>query len=234
MPHNRRTRHKPKYVGLVSYMGRTKWVGTCSSIAEYRAAEQQRLAELREEVENPGKQKVPTVLEFAEATIHEDGRITMAWPDGQRCQKAESSVARLRDGLRLFVREHGERPVDSFTRSEALTWIRPRWARRFAVAPARRWEVQPRQQPHRVHNSGGSLVLQHRTATNTCEPSPQASSPVFGAIRSCSHLFADKKLYRGARIRTGDLTDPNGARYQAAPRPDALVSIPYRIKPPWP
>jgi hypothetical protein len=25
---------------------------------------------------------------------------------------------------------------------------------------------------------------------------------------------------RGARIRTGDLTDPNGARYQAAPRPE--------------
>jgi hypothetical protein len=33
---------------------------------------------------------------------------------------------------------------------------------------------------------------------------------------------------RGARIRTGDLTDPNGARYQAAPRPDAHVSIPHR------
>jgi dinuclear metal center YbgI/SA1388 family protein len=28
-------------------------------------------------------------------------------------------------------------------------------------------------------------------------------------------------LYRGAEIRTRDLTDPNGARYQAAPRPDA-------------
>jgi len=26
---------------------------------------------------------------------------------------------------------------------------------------------------------------------------------------------------RGARIRTGDLTDPNGARYQAAPGPKA-------------
>ena len=26
--------------------------------------------------------------------------------------------------------------------------------------------------------------------------------------------------HRGARIRTGDLTDPNGARYQAAPRPE--------------
>ncbi len=32
---------------------------------------------------------------------------------------------------------------------------------------------------------------------------------------------------RGARIRTGDLTDPNGARYQAAPRPDAGSSIPH-------
>jgi integrase len=130
MPHNRGTRHKPKYVGLVSYKGRTKWVGTCSSIAEYRAAEQQRLAELREEVENPGKQKIPTVLEFAEATIHEDGRITMIWPDGQRCQKATgrkpASVARMREGIRLFLKEHGERPVGSFTRSEALTWIRPR------------------------------------------------------------------------------------------------------------
>ena len=32
---------------------------------------------------------------------------------------------------------------------------------------------------------------------------------------------------RGAEIRTRDLTDPNGARYQAAPRPDAARSIPY-------
>src|SRR3954468_19004951 len=28
---------------------------------------------------------------------------------------------------------------------------------------------------------------------------------------------------RGAQIRTGDLTDPNGARYQAAPRPEIAV-----------
>jgi dinuclear metal center YbgI/SA1388 family protein len=38
------------------------------------------------------------------------------------------------------------------------------------------------------------------------------------------------KEYRGARIRTGDLTDPNGARYQAAPRPDAPASIPHRYR----
>ena len=27
--------------------------------------------------------------------------------------------------------------------------------------------------------------------------------------------------YRGAQIRTGDLSDPNGARYQAAPHPES-------------
>src|SRR4051794_17747326 len=27
-------------------------------------------------------------------------------------------------------------------------------------------------------------------------------------------------VYRGAQIRTGDLSDPNGARYQAAPHPE--------------
>src|SRR3954447_11866882 len=31
-----------------------------------------------------------------------------------------------------------------------------------------------------------------------------------------------RNAYRGAEIRTRDLTDPNGARYQAAPRPDAV------------
>jgi hypothetical protein len=37
------------------------------------------------------------------------------------------------------------------------------------------------------------------------------------------------RLNRGARVRTGDLTAPNGARYQAAPRPDAISeSTPYR------
>jgi dinuclear metal center YbgI/SA1388 family protein len=40
---------------------------------------------------------------------------------------------------------------------------------------------------------------------------------------SCPSGFSG---YRGARIRTGDLADPNGARYQAAPRPDAALSIP--------
>jgi hypothetical protein len=35
-------------------------------------------------------------------------------------------------------------------------------------------------------------------------------------------LHAGLSRNRGARIRTGDLTDPNGARYQAAPRPDAF------------
>jgi dinuclear metal center YbgI/SA1388 family protein len=43
-------------------------------------------------------------------------------------------------------------------------------------------------------------------------------------FRGPSPVFADIRgslTNRGARIRTGDLADPNGARYQAAPRPDA-------------
>jgi hypothetical protein len=51
MPHNRGTRRKPRYVGLVSYKDHTKWVGTHPSIAAYRQAEHERLMELREEVD---------------------------------------------------------------------------------------------------------------------------------------------------------------------------------------
>src|ERR1039458_6093770 len=103
MPYNRGSRHKPKWAGHAEYKGRKKWVGTFDSKEEYSEAKDRCLAELREEAANPGKQKMPTVLEFAEATIHDDGRMTMTWPDGQRCQKETGrkpgSVARLRDGL---------------------------------------------------------------------------------------------------------------------------------------
>jgi hypothetical protein len=46
MPHNRGTRRKPRYVGLVSYKGHTMWVGTHPSIAAYKQAEHDRLIEL--------------------------------------------------------------------------------------------------------------------------------------------------------------------------------------------
>jgi dinuclear metal center YbgI/SA1388 family protein len=55
-------------------------------------------------------------------------------------------------------------------------------------------------------------------------------SSVFGGFRPCSLAFAVLEDNRGARIRTGDLADPNGARYQAAPRPDAEGSIPHRYR----
>ncbi len=59
-----------------------------------------------------------------------------------------------------------------------------------------------------------------------------APSNLRDASSNCpSEAPADSSLHenlnRGARIRTGDLTDPNGARYQAAPRPDAGDSIPH-------
>jgi integrase len=64
-------------------------------------------------------------VEFAGAEIT-GGRITMCWPEGQRAHKEagrrESSIRRLQEGLRPFVREFADRPLDSFTRDEALTW----------------------------------------------------------------------------------------------------------------
>ncbi len=130
MPHNRGTRHKPKWVGVISYKGHRRWIGTCASIEEYKALEKRSLVALREEIDNPDKRRIPTVLEFAGAEIHGDGRMTMTWPDGQRTQKETgrkpSSVRRLRDGLRPFVREFGDRPIDSFSRDEAMTWTLPK------------------------------------------------------------------------------------------------------------
>jgi integrase len=131
MPHNRGTRHNPKWAGVVSYKGHRKWV-SASSMEEYSAAREKAREELREQVDNPSRREIPTVLEFAGAEIHENGRITMTWPDGERCHKEtgrrDSSVRRLRDGLRLFIREFHDRPLDSFTRDEAVTWTRPKGA----------------------------------------------------------------------------------------------------------
>jgi integrase len=129
MPHNRGTRHKPCYAGVVSYKGHTKWVGTHPSIAAYKKAEFQRLAELREEVDRTESRRPPTVLELAGAVLHENGRITMIWPDGQRARKETgrraSSIRSMREGLKPFVRDFGDRQMDSFSRAEALTWALP-------------------------------------------------------------------------------------------------------------
>jgi hypothetical protein len=99
---------------------------------DYREAEKRCLAELREEVDNPPRRVTPTVLEFAGAEIHENSRITMTWPDGERAHKEtgrrDSTVRHLRDGLRPFIREFHDRPLDSFTRDEAVTWTRPKGA----------------------------------------------------------------------------------------------------------
>lgn len=132
MPTNRGTKHKPSWTGRVGYKGHKKWVGSYATAEEYKQAKQERRAELREEVDFGAKRKIPTVREFAGATIHDNGRITMTWPEGQRCQKEqgrkESSEERMRDGFRQFLREHADRPLDSFTRTEALQWVRPKGA----------------------------------------------------------------------------------------------------------
>jgi integrase len=131
MAHNRGTRRKPDWCGVVSYRGKRKWVGGCKSMSEYDKAAERVREELREQVEKPLVQRtVPTVSQFAGAELLEDGRIAMVWPDGQRSQKAEGrtpkTVLRLREGLRPFLREFWDRPLDSFNRDDALTWILPR------------------------------------------------------------------------------------------------------------
>ena len=129
MPHNRGTRRKPNWVGVASYKGKRKWVSGCASVAEYEKAVEKARSELRTKIERPDAKPVPTCLEFAGAVIHPNGRITMSWPDGQRCQKdtgrTPKTVRRLREGLRSFLREFGERPLNSFSRDEALDWILP-------------------------------------------------------------------------------------------------------------
>jgi integrase len=130
MPHNRGTRRNPRYVGVVFYKGHTRWVGTHRSVAAYRQAAFERLTELREEVDRSERRRVPTVMEFASAVIHANGRIAMTWPEGQRAYKETGrrpcTVRRMREGLKPFVRDFGDRQLDSFTRQEALTWTLPR------------------------------------------------------------------------------------------------------------
>jgi hypothetical protein len=128
MPTNRGTRHNPKYCGQASYKGHKKWVGTFKTADAYNRAYEEKLAELREEVDGKGRRDVPTVTEFAEATIRDDGRVEMVWPEGQPALKEAgrraSSEQRMREGLRSFIREFAERRLDSFSRDEALTWAR--------------------------------------------------------------------------------------------------------------
>ncbi len=132
MPHNRGTRRKPNWAGYASYKGRRKWVSGCASVSEYEQAAAKARGELREKIERPDAKPVPTCMEFAGASIQPDGRMTMSWPEGQRARKREGrrdkTVRWMRETLVPFLREYGERPLDSFTRDEALTYILPKSA----------------------------------------------------------------------------------------------------------
>ncbi len=132
MPHNRGTRRKPNWSGYASYKGKRKWVSGCASVAEYEQAVARARVELRERIERPDTKPVPTCMEFAGASVQSNGRMKMTWPDGQRARKRdgrrEKTVRWMREMLVPFLREYGERPLDSFTRDEALTYILPKSA----------------------------------------------------------------------------------------------------------
>jgi hypothetical protein len=71
-------------------------VGTHPTIAAYRETEHEQLTELREEVDHAECWRAPTVMEFAGAVLHENGRITMTWPDGQRAHKEAGRASSVR------------------------------------------------------------------------------------------------------------------------------------------
>ncbi len=111
-----------KYGVKIKVNGEPQWIGTYDSYREAKDAETKALVKPRR------SGRVPTVLEFAGAEIHDNGKITMTWPDGEWSLKEtgrkDSSIRRLRDGLRPFIREFHDRPLDDFGRDEALTWAR--------------------------------------------------------------------------------------------------------------
>ncbi len=85
----------------------------------HKQAEHERLIELREAVDLAEGRRLPTVTEFA-CVIHQNGKITMTWPDGQRAHKETgrrpSTVRRMRDGLKPLIRDFGDHQLDSFSR----------------------------------------------------------------------------------------------------------------------
>jgi integrase len=132
MPNNRGTKYKPSWSGRVSYKGHKKWVGSYATVEEYKRAKEERLAELRAEIDNPGHRAMPTVAQFAGAVFKDSGQIEMTWPAGERSRKdtgrKPGSVRWMQEALRPFIREFPDRLMNSFGRDEALTWIRPRGA----------------------------------------------------------------------------------------------------------
>jgi integrase len=122
----RKGKKGPKYGVKIKVNGKPQWIGTYGSYREAKDAQNKALVKPRR------SGRVPTVLEFAGAEIHDSGKITMTWPDGEWALKEtgrkDSSIRRLRDGLRPFIREFHHRPLNDFKRDEALTWARARGA----------------------------------------------------------------------------------------------------------
>jgi hypothetical protein len=122
---SRRGKKHDKFAVKIKINGESKWVGTYDTYAEAQKEEAKALLSTPRR-----KGRMPTVGEFAGAEFRDNGTIRMVWPDGERCQKdtgrRASSVRRLRDGLRPFLREFKDRRMDSFGRDEAITWTLPK------------------------------------------------------------------------------------------------------------
>lgn len=131
-----------KYTGAVEFRGAQRWVpGAYSTAAKWEKAARQAMEDLRREYYDARAAEAvpapaPTVSEFTGLRVDaRSGRVVPLdglaldemWPwthaRGGSLRK-ESSKRRYSEALRGFVRDHGCRTLDSFTRVEAKQWQR--------------------------------------------------------------------------------------------------------------
>lgn len=96
------------------------------------------MAELRQLAQSKSPTGAPTVLEFAGAIIHDNGRIT-TWPDGQRSQKETGR----REATERRIREHFKQNLIQIRRQLGLDigkfiWPKDDDKRAVVMSPALR------------------------------------------------------------------------------------------------
>ena len=135
----------------------------------------------------------------------------------------------------LVVHELGVRPADPSSAASRAVLV----ARRVEVEPVRRADAPVRLRPelgpgprerevdveeNRAQHAPriGTAADAHRRPAEAGFARREATASTVPCFRGLAmgNPMGSSTRHRGAQIRTGDLSDPNGARYQAAPHPE--------------
>ena len=143
------------------------------------------------------------------------GRFHVARVPGSRCARRERRRPDRGDARRAARRAGQARRLRAPPRALLLQLrARSRRGRRDRPQADARGDQTPRRTRHDRHRRPGP----HRI--DRARPLLGTGELNLATERKSPASAGPFPFNRGARIRTGDLTDPNGARYQAAPRPD--------------